>query len=217
MDRRKFLTVTGVSLGAGALYTMAPLLASNAEGAELARQLGRENGERPTPFTVVPAQRHPRRLGRCAGHEGVRAGGGGRQRARARAGPGALHGRPHPRHRGVRRARGPDEAIPGDRRAVSRCRRSTTFPASTTPASTAASSTGASSGPRSIPSTTRVSTSSRLDNVSRAKPEVGAEQRAWLAKDLARFPGRRPSWSSPTGRCSTCGPTGSGSRATATT
>jgi 3',5'-cyclic AMP phosphodiesterase CpdA len=26
-----------------------------------------------------------------------------------------------------------------------------------------------------------------LDNVSRAKPEVGAEQRAWLAKDLARF------------------------------
>jgi 3',5'-cyclic AMP phosphodiesterase CpdA len=26
-----------------------------------------------------------------------------------------------------------------------------------------------------------------LDNVSRAKPEVGAEQRAWLAKDLERF------------------------------
>ena len=52
MDRRKFLTVSGVSLGAGALYTMAPLLAGNAEGAELARQLGRQNGERPTPFTV---------------------------------------------------------------------------------------------------------------------------------------------------------------------
>ena len=27
-----------------------------------------------------------------------------------------------------------------------------------------------------------------LDNVSRARPEVGPEQRAWLAKDLARFP-----------------------------
>src|SRR5262245_66390465 len=26
-----------------------------------------------------------------------------------------------------------------------------------------------------------------LDNVSRARPEVGAEQRAWLARDLARF------------------------------
>ena len=26
-----------------------------------------------------------------------------------------------------------------------------------------------------------------LDNVSRAKPEVGAEQLAWLKKDLARF------------------------------
>ena len=31
-----------------------------------------------------------------------------------------------------------------------------------------------------------------LDNVSRARPEVGAEQRAWLAKDLARFPKTAP-------------------------
>jgi 3',5'-cyclic AMP phosphodiesterase CpdA len=31
-----------------------------------------------------------------------------------------------------------------------------------------------------------------LDNVSRAKPEVGAEQLAWLKKDLARFPKTAP-------------------------
>jgi 3',5'-cyclic AMP phosphodiesterase CpdA len=31
-----------------------------------------------------------------------------------------------------------------------------------------------------------------LDNVSRARPEVGAEQRAWLAKDLSRFPKTMP-------------------------
>ena len=31
-----------------------------------------------------------------------------------------------------------------------------------------------------------------LDNVSRAKPEVGKEQRAWLEKDLARFPKSAP-------------------------
>ena len=31
-----------------------------------------------------------------------------------------------------------------------------------------------------------------LDNVSRARPEVGTEQRAWLAKDLARFPRTAP-------------------------
>jgi 3',5'-cyclic AMP phosphodiesterase CpdA len=31
-----------------------------------------------------------------------------------------------------------------------------------------------------------------LDNVSRSKPEVGADQRAWLAKDLARFPKTAP-------------------------
>src|SRR5262245_45591452 len=52
MDRRKFLTVSGLSLGVGALYTMAPLLGRSAEGAELARQLGRRNGERPARFTV---------------------------------------------------------------------------------------------------------------------------------------------------------------------
>ncbi len=31
-----------------------------------------------------------------------------------------------------------------------------------------------------------------LDNVSRAKPEVGPEQLAWLRKDLARFPATAP-------------------------
>src|SRR4029453_3875694 len=31
-----------------------------------------------------------------------------------------------------------------------------------------------------------------LDNVSRAKPEVGADQRAWLARDLERFPKTAP-------------------------
>jgi 3',5'-cyclic AMP phosphodiesterase CpdA len=31
-----------------------------------------------------------------------------------------------------------------------------------------------------------------LDNVSRAKPEIGAEQLAWLQKDLARFPKSAP-------------------------
>jgi 3',5'-cyclic AMP phosphodiesterase CpdA len=31
-----------------------------------------------------------------------------------------------------------------------------------------------------------------LDNVSRAKPEVGAEQLAWLKKDVARFPKSAP-------------------------
>jgi len=31
-----------------------------------------------------------------------------------------------------------------------------------------------------------------LDNVSRAKPEVGAEQREWLKKDVARFPKTAP-------------------------
>src|SRR5512147_1153985 len=52
MDRRKFLTVSSVSLGVGALHTLAPHLIGNAEGAELARLLGGRNGERPAPFRV---------------------------------------------------------------------------------------------------------------------------------------------------------------------
>ena len=84
MDRRKFLTVSGVSLGAGALYTMAPLLAGNAEGAELARQLGRQNGERPTPFTVFQLSDTHVGWEGALGTTGVRARGGRRQPTRAR-------------------------------------------------------------------------------------------------------------------------------------
>ena len=39
---------------------------------------------------------------------------------------------------------------------------------------------------------TIISAPSALANVSRARPEVGAEQTAWLAKDLARFPRTAP-------------------------
>lgn len=186
MDRRKFLTVTGVSLGAGALYTMAPLLASNAEGAELARQLGRENGERPTPFTVFQlSDTHvgwDGALGTQAFERAVEVVNG------LAPGPDLVlftgdltHDTEAPGEHAARMKRFQEIAgrlnvpkvyhVPGEHDA------------------------GLDGGElyRSVFGPTFYSFDHKgfhfiaLDNVSRAKPEVGEEQRAWLAKDLARF------------------------------
>jgi len=52
-DRRTFLKIAGASIGAGALFHVAPLLASTAEGRRIASLLGRQNGEAPKPFSFV--------------------------------------------------------------------------------------------------------------------------------------------------------------------
>lgn len=191
MDRRKFLTVTGVSLGAGALYTMAPLLARGAEGAELARQLGRENGERPTPFTVFQlSDTHvgwDGALGTKAFERAVDVVNG------LAPGPDLVlftgdltHDTEAPGEHAARMQRFQEIAgrlnvpklyhVPGEHDA------------------------GLDGGElyRSVFGPTFYSFDHKgfhfiaLDNVSRAKPEVGEEQRAWLAKDLARFPKTTP-------------------------
>jgi 3',5'-cyclic AMP phosphodiesterase CpdA len=191
MDRRKFLTVSGVSLGAGALYTMGPLLAANAEGAELARQLGRQNGERPTPFTVFQlSDTHvgwDGALGTKAFERAVEVVNG------LAPGPDLVlftgdltHDTEAPGEHSARMKRFQEIAgrlkvpkvyhVPGEHDA------------------------GLDAGElyRSVFGPTFYSFDHKgfhfvaLDNVSRAKPEVGAEQRAWLAKDLARFPQTAP-------------------------
>ena len=52
-DRRTFLRISGVSLGVGALYRVAPALASPGPGAETALALRRKNGEEVRPFSFV--------------------------------------------------------------------------------------------------------------------------------------------------------------------
>jgi hypothetical protein len=52
IDRRSFLRIVGVSLGAGALYRVAPALATG-EGVEVARAMKKGNGEAVKPFTFV--------------------------------------------------------------------------------------------------------------------------------------------------------------------
>jgi len=53
VDRRTFLRIAGMSLGAGALYRVTPALATPGPGADTARQLARRNGEAVSPFTFV--------------------------------------------------------------------------------------------------------------------------------------------------------------------
>jgi 3',5'-cyclic AMP phosphodiesterase CpdA len=52
-DRRTFLKVVGASLGFGALYRVAPALGASAPARALALQLARRNGEGVTPFSFV--------------------------------------------------------------------------------------------------------------------------------------------------------------------
>ncbi|HET7752527.1 MAG TPA: metallophosphoesterase [Anaeromyxobacteraceae bacterium] len=53
IDRRGFLRIAGASLGFGALYHVAPALASSGPAREVAMELARRNGESVTPFTFV--------------------------------------------------------------------------------------------------------------------------------------------------------------------
>jgi hypothetical protein len=53
LDRRSFLRITGMSLGVGALYRVAPALAAPGAGVDTARRLARKNGEGVRPFTFV--------------------------------------------------------------------------------------------------------------------------------------------------------------------
>src|SRR5262245_45930134 len=53
LDRRRFLKITGASMGVGALYSVWPSLGGSVEAAEAARALGRQTGEAPTPFTFA--------------------------------------------------------------------------------------------------------------------------------------------------------------------
>ena len=53
LNRRKFMKIAGTSIGVGALYRVAPLLAGSAEAARLQKLVGKKNGETVTPFSFV--------------------------------------------------------------------------------------------------------------------------------------------------------------------
>ena len=53
MDRRKFLKISGTSLGVGALIAVAPAMSNGAEAASLRHWFRRSNGEELVPFRLV--------------------------------------------------------------------------------------------------------------------------------------------------------------------
>jgi 3',5'-cyclic AMP phosphodiesterase CpdA len=53
LDRRSFLKITGTTLGAGALYQVGAAVGIDPQGMALVDRLGRQNGERVTPFSFV--------------------------------------------------------------------------------------------------------------------------------------------------------------------
>ena len=94
LDRRAFLRIAGASMGVGALYTAWPGLGS-AEGAEVARRLGMNNGERPSPFTFAQLSDAHVGFRRPDRHDRAREGGGDHQRHAPDAGPRPVHRGPH--------------------------------------------------------------------------------------------------------------------------
>jgi hypothetical protein len=175
----------------GALYSVAPGLTTSAEGAELARVLGQRNGERPAPFTLYQLSDT---------HVGFNGPVGTTAFERAVAMVNALATPPdlvlftgdltH------------DTEAPGEhaqrmkqfREIAGRLRVPKVYHV---PGEHDAGLDGGALY-REFFGDTSYSFDHKgvhfiaLDNVSRAKPEVGAEQRAWLAKDLARFPTTAP-------------------------
>jgi 3',5'-cyclic AMP phosphodiesterase CpdA len=191
LDRRRFLRIAGTSLGAGALYTAFPRLGGSAEAAETQRRLGRANGEKPTPFTFVQlSDAHvgfDGPVGTSALEKAVDVVNGLAQPPDLVLFTGDLtHDTEKPGEHAARMNLFRDISgrlkvpkiyhVPGEHDA------------------------GLDGGElyRNVFGPTHYSFDHRgvhfvaLDNVSRARPEVGPEQRAWLATDLARFPRTAP-------------------------
>ena len=194
MDRRSFLRIAGMSLGAGALYQVAPAWASDGPAADTARLQARANGEAVTPFTFVQlSDTHvgfmgpPNPTGTLAFERAVEIVNGLSVPPELILFTGDLtHESEVPGEHAARMKRFADIAsrirvplkktVPGEHDA------------------------GLDGGElyRSVFGETSYSFDHRgvhfvaLDNVSRAKPEVGAAQLAWLKKDLERFPATAP-------------------------
>ena len=193
-DRRKFLKITGVTLGAGALYQFAAPALGEGVGGRVMDLLGKKNGERPTPFSFVQfSDTHvgfngpPDPLGTQAFERAVAMVNALPQRPDLVLFTGDLtHDSEKPGEHADRMKRFREIAsrlnvplvkvVPGEH--------------------DAALDGGALF--RDAFGETHHSFDHRgvhfigLDNVSLGKPAVGAEQLAWLQKDLARFPKTAP-------------------------
>ena len=193
-NRRTFLKLTGASIGVGALYVARPALGSDGEGRELLTQLGKANGEKFTPFSFVQlSDAHvgfsgpPNPLGTAAFERAVEVINGLEPRPDLVLFTGDLtHDTEDPGEH-AQRMRLFQKIAGGLKVGLVKC----------VPGEHDAGLDGGDLY-RSVFGPTHYSFDHggvhfiALDNVSRAKPEVGPEQLAWLRNDVARFPRTAP-------------------------
>ncbi len=194
IDRRSFLRIAGVSLGVGALYRVAPALGRAGEGEEVARALRRANGEAIRPFSFVQLSDTHVGSGPPVNPGGTAA----FERAvevvnRLPAAPDLILFTGDLTH---------DSEAPGEAaRRMKRFREiAGRFRVRAQKAVPGEHDAGLDGGAlfREVFGETHYAFDHRgvhfvaLDNVSRALPEVGPEQLAWLGKDLARLPPTAP-------------------------
>jgi 3',5'-cyclic AMP phosphodiesterase CpdA len=173
IDRRNFLRIVGTSLGVGALYRVAPALARAGEGEDVAKALHGKNGEAVQPFSFV--QLSDTHVG--SGPPMNPGGTGAFERAVEVVNDSEERGEPARRMKRFREIA--DRLRVRDRRLI--------------PGEHDAGLDGGALF-REVFGETHYAFDHRgvhfvaLDNVSRALPEVGPDQLAWLRKDLARLP-----------------------------
>ena len=200
IDRRRFLRLSGLSLGAGALYRAFPALARGSEAgeageaAETGRRLALANGEAPRPFTFVQlSDTH-------VGFQGPPNPTGTKAFERAVEVVNALD--PLPELVLFTGDLSHDSEKPGEhaarmkafREIASRLRVPTV---KMVPGEHDAGLDGGALFREHFGETSQAFDHRGvhfvgLDNVSRAHPEVGAERVAWLRRDLERFPRTTP-------------------------
>lgn len=193
MNRRKFLKITGTSFGIGALYQVLPV-AANGQSNEFLNFLGKENGERPTPFSFVQlSDTHvgfngpPDPLGTKAFEHAVDMVNGMANKPELIIVTGDL----------VHDSEKPDEQAARMKLFREISSRLNTPMLKLVPGEHDAGLDGGQMyrenfGETSYSFDHRGVHFIALDNVSRPKPEVGPEGIAWLKKDLARFPKTAP-------------------------
>lgn len=189
VDRRRFLRVAGAAIGCGALYRVGWAIGACAEAAENFRGLGRRSGEAPTPFSFVQlSDTHvgfhgpPDPLGTRAFERAVEMVNRSRPLPELVIFTGDLTHDSDDRDEHARRMRQFGE-IAGRLKAPM---------VKFIPGENDAALDGGvlfreHFGETSYSFDHRGVHFVALDNVSRGRPEVGAERRAWLKADLSRF------------------------------
>ena len=193
VDRRKFMKIAGASIGVGALFQVAPLIADPA-AMRIQRLLGKKNGEAVTPFSFVQlSDTHvgfegpPNPLGTKAFERAVETINSLPEKPELAIFTGDLtHDSEKPGEH-ADRMRLFQKIAGGLRVPIIKC-----VPGEHDAALDGGSLFRDAFGQTSYAFDHRGVHFIALDNVSQGKPKVGAEQLAWLRKDLERFPKTAP-------------------------